>query len=318
MSSSTRVLSYLMIGAGLSFALACGKGTSLTDPTATAGSSAPTTAAAAPASGATIAGTVQGVGAAARGGVGALSSGLRVTVVGTGQSTTTDGSGHFTLTGVPAGDVQLRFQGPGVDAMLDLGGLQSGQTITITIQVSGSEASIVSPADTSQVEVTGKVESVGAGQLVVAGQTIMVDASTSIYGNEGATLKLSDLKVGDSVEVKATRQTDGSLLAVKIELAGDNGGSGQQVELKGSVQSVGTNQLMVDGQTVMVNASTFIQGDEGKKLTLADLKVGDSVEVQAVKQTDGTLLAVKIELDHGSGSGGSGGSGGEGGEGGEG
>ena len=127
-----------LLAAGLSVAtVACGGGSSsVTGPDAPA-------AAVPPAAGATIAGTVQS-GAASSPEIGASSvSGLRVSVTGTALQTTTDGSGRFTLSGVPSGRVELRFEGGGIDARLELEGLQSGQTLNVTVRVSGSSASRV-------------------------------------------------------------------------------------------------------------------------------------------------------------------------------
>ena len=58
---------------------------------------------------------------------GLASSAVRVSVVGTDRSTTTDTQGRFALTGLSAGQVTLRFQATGVDARLSLGGLVEGQ-----------------------------------------------------------------------------------------------------------------------------------------------------------------------------------------------
>src|SRR5512137_1108506 len=152
-----------LIAAGLTVAtVACGGGSSSV--------SGPDTPAAAipPAAGATIAGTVQS-GGAASGDVGASSvSGLRVSVSGTALQTTTDGSGRFTLSGVPSGHVELHFEGSGVDARLGIDGLQSGQTLNVTVRVSGSSASKVD--DDGEVEVKGKVDSVASSSITVAGK----------------------------------------------------------------------------------------------------------------------------------------------------
>src|SRR5262249_49929229 len=43
---------------------------------------------------------------------------VTVKIVGTNISTTTDGQGNFTLTGVPPGDVKLEFTGPGGSATI--------------------------------------------------------------------------------------------------------------------------------------------------------------------------------------------------------
>ena len=78
------------------------------------------------------------------------SAGLRVSVLGTSVSTTTDASGQFTLSGVPAGQtVTLRFEGPGIDARVEIGGLTPGQMLRVSIQVSGSNAHVVGVDDPS-------------------------------------------------------------------------------------------------------------------------------------------------------------------------
>lgn len=75
-------------------------------------------------------------------------AGLTVSVAGTGISTVTDSQGRFVLSGLPGGSVTLQFQGSGVNATLTLSGLESGQTLTITVRVSGSDAE-VEPGDVS-------------------------------------------------------------------------------------------------------------------------------------------------------------------------
>ena len=56
---------------------------------------------------------------------------LTVTIVGTKISTDIDVNGQFTLTGVPPGNVQLRFTGSGVDATIVLSGIAAGDRVTI-------------------------------------------------------------------------------------------------------------------------------------------------------------------------------------------
>ncbi len=69
--------------------------------------------------------------------------GIKVSIVGTNLSTTTDASGVFILSGVPSGKVVVRFEGPGIDARLEISGLVDGQTVTITVQVQGTQAALV-------------------------------------------------------------------------------------------------------------------------------------------------------------------------------
>src|SRR5262245_32945772 len=170
--------------------------------------------------GATIQGTVNGAAGAAADGAQAFSgsgANVRVTIVGTSLSVTTDASGQFTIQGVPAGSVELRFQGAGMDATLRIDGLTDGQVITITVDVRGSVARLVSsPTRQQRVEVTGTIESMSPPSLRVSGQSFLTDANTRFKGS-GRVRSLADLRVGDRVEVDAMRRADGSLLALEVE-----------------------------------------------------------------------------------------------------
>jgi hypothetical protein len=283
-----------LLAAGLSVAtVACGGGSSsVTGPDTPA-------AAVPPAAGATIAGTVQS-GAASSPEIGASSvSGLRVSVSGTALQTTTDGSGRFTLSGVPSGRVELRFEGPGVDARLELDGVQSGQTVTVTVRVTGSSASKIE--DGSEVVLRAKVDSVGSSSLVVGGRTVRVDASTRLLDRSNTPIALSSFKAGDFVEAEGYPQTDGSLLAKKVKLedeedAGGGGGAGQDVQFTGSVSSV--SPVIVAGRTVKTDGSTRYLGRRNEALTFTDVvKLGNRVEVEGHTQSDGSVLAKKIKLE---------------------
>src|SRR5437867_3374918 len=88
-----------------------------TTPTAPTTASAPAPTTSVPLAGATISGTVVGVTSAA-----SLrsQSALTVTVTSSGSSSIVDANGHFMLTNVPTGHVDLHFMGNGVDAHLGL------------------------------------------------------------------------------------------------------------------------------------------------------------------------------------------------------
>jgi hypothetical protein len=173
-----------------------------------------------PIAGATIQGTVNPAAGAGSEGVRALSgagANIRVTVVGTSLSVTTDSSGRFTIQGVPAGSVELRFQGNGMDATLRIDGLTDGQVVTITVEVRGSQASFVrAPTRQQRIEITGEIQSMSPPQFRVSGLTVVTDGNTRFKGS-GRVRSLGDLKVGDRVEVEALQQDNGSLLALEVE-----------------------------------------------------------------------------------------------------
>jgi hypothetical protein len=202
---------------------------------------------------ATIRGTVEtGVSASGVGhsGSGASAAGIRVSVVGTTLSSMTDGSGQFTIEGVPAsGSIALRFEGPNLDARLDLSGLTPGQVLTIAVKVSGdhvvlagsddpspSPSSSPGPGHEGEVEFQGAVQSVNPPDLVVDGRLVHTDDATDIKSH-GDVIALSAVPVGSTVEIEGTSQSDGSVLARKIRLedgndendddqGDDNGGQG--------------------------------------------------------------------------------------------
>lgn len=285
-----------LLAAGLSVAtVACGGGSSsMTGPDAPA-------AAIPPPAGATIAGTVQS-GVASSPEIGASSvSDLRVSVTGTALQTTTDVSGRFTLSGVPSGRVELRFEGSGIDARLELEGLHSGQTLNVTVRVSGSSASRVDD-NGSEVEIRAKVDSVGSSSLVVGGRTVRVDASTRLLGRNNEAIALSAFRSGDFVEVEGIPQSDGSLLATKVKLEdaddddGAGNGVGEDVEFTGTVSSL--SPLTVAGRTVKTDGSTRYLGRKNEALSASDvLKVGNRVEVEGHTQADNSVLAKKIKLE---------------------
>jgi hypothetical protein len=284
-----------LLAAGLSTTIiACGG-----DSSPVSAPDAPTVAPMPSAAGATIAGTVVG-GTAASGDVGASSvAGLKVSVKGTTLQATTDPAGRFTLSGVPSGQAELRFQGPGVDARLPVEGLQNGQTMALTVRVSGNSASCVDDSDENEVELKGTIESVGPGSLVVAGRTVRVDGSTRILGKDKLPVPLSSLGVGDVVEVEGTAQADGSVLARTIKVEDDDDeedGNGSSVEFGGTVSSL--SPLTIAGRTVKTDSGTRYYGLRHQPATAADvLKVGNKVEVDGVEQADKSVLAKKIKLE---------------------
>jgi len=285
----------LLIAAGLLMVTAaCGGSSSVTGPDGQAPGAAPAT-------GATIVGTVQ-AGTATRGEVGASSvSGFRVSVTGTSLETTTDDAGRFTLGGLPSGSVELHFEGSGVDARLEIEGLQDGLTLNITVRVSGSSASRVDDDDDgAEVEFRGTIDSVGTSSLVVEGRTVMVDDDTRILDRDNLPVPLGSLGAGDFVEVEAIAQPDGSLLGKKIELEdGEDEGDddeGDDVEFVGTVSS--TSPLVIGGRDVTTDSSTRYLGHGNETLSAGQvLMVGNRVEVEGHVQTGGSVLAKKIKLE---------------------
>lgn len=301
MTKKAKASAFLATVAFLALEVACGGSSSLTGPSA--GPSAPNPVAA---GGATIQGTVQSA-AIARGEVSIASvSGLRVSVVGTALAAMTDSGGHFTLSGVPAGRVQLRFEGPGTDARVEIE-LQDGQVLSVTVSVSGSSASVVTPED--GVQFTATIESLGASSFVAGGRTVRVDAATRLIGSDNQAMPFSALKPNQVVEVEGQARPDGSVLATKVKLednAGENnpgddkGGNGnddgEDVSLSGTIQQL-SPALVIGGKSVITNADTrYLDHRSQPVASSVVLKIGNKVEVEG-HPSGSSVLAKKIKLE---------------------
>ena len=239
-------------------------------------------------------------------------AGVQVSVAPASLSSTSDGTGHFILEGVPAGSGRLRFLGRGLDAQLDVGELIDGMKMMIDADVSGSHVE-----GRVEVEFTGAIGSTtpatdkgpcvapAVGCLKISGLTVLVTATTEIEdkrddGHEGKheekKLTFAQLKVGDFVRVEGTLQKDGSVLAREIEVL-SLGIAPPEAELEGIIDRINAAQksLTVSGHTVVTNSDTRIRrGDE--TIAFADLKVGDRVHVRGTLQKDGSILASKIKV----------------------
>jgi hypothetical protein len=254
--------------------------------------------------GATIEGVLRGAG-------GAAPAGVQVSVAPTSLSTTSDGTGHFLLEGVPAGSGRLRFQGPGLDARLDVGMLVDGMKMVIDANASGSQVE-----GRVEVEFSGAIESKTAatdkgtcvapaiGCLKISGLTVIVAATTEIEdereldqaGKQEKKLTFADLKAGEFARVEGTLQKDGSVLASEIEVLA-LGIAPPKAELEGTIDNINAAQksLTVSGHTVLTNTDTRIRRG-AEAIAFASLKVGERVHVRGTLQKGGSILASKIKV----------------------
>jgi hypothetical protein len=302
----------VVVVSALALAIAC-SGRQAATPTTP---SSPAAASPAPAAGsATISGTVVGMSSASssawsvRGG-----AGMTVSVVGTSSSAMIDGNGRFTLINVPAGRIDLHFMGNGADAHLMLDGVASNQTLTISVRVSGSSASLDDDHDdrdgpNNEVELEGLVTSTSANTITVGGRQVNVTGSTQIV-HGGTTVAFQSIHTGDRVHVKGTPAAasapNGPINATKIEVQNPNGDGNDdndernEVELNGSIAigslagSCAANSLSFKIGSTLVRSNAATQF---KDTACTALKAGDSVEVKGVRQTDASVLASRIERE---------------------
>ncbi|MDO9452421.1 MAG: DUF5666 domain-containing protein [Stagnimonas sp.] len=177
--------------------------------------------------------------------------------------------------------------------------VQPGDVIAATVVSSTTKSSgtlTVSAVDV-KFEVKGALGrvDVAAGTLELFSQVVTTDALTRIFednvDDSYTSLTLADLKTGDFVEVSGQRQTDGRILATRIERkltkSGDSGYS--ESELRGTLASLD------------VTAKTFLVGTQKVDYTGATLKgtLANGVRVEVEGPLNGTTIAArKVEVEN--------------------
>ena len=302
---------------------ACGgdnKAASPTQPSSTALSNSPASN-----TGAVIAGTVVGFSGTPSAAFSTRATGLTVTVTGSNLSSAVDDSGRFELRGVPGGHVELHFSGRSIDARLSLDNVAEHDAIEIVVRVNGTTAEIEDNhrqgAD-NRVEIEGTVAEVNAtaGTLRI-GTTVVTVPATATIRHGSTTMKLSDIHVGDRVEVKGMT-TGTTIVASEVEVenehAGDDDHGGNQgpnpgpgtgnhdgdddddngvgrVEVTGSVAArAGTCPSLTF--TVGTTSVSTSSSTEFKDVSCAALKNGDRVEVKGSRQSPTAVVnATRVE-----------------------
>jgi hypothetical protein len=288
---------------------ACGGHSSITAPTSSASVSNPGPSA----SGASISGTL--VGALGTNSFRTMAVGtITVTVNNSSITSTVDASGHFTLSGVPSGQIELHFTGPGLDARIVLQDVTETQKITITVRVTGASAELDDDEreNANEVEVEGTVQSVSATSITVGTKTFTVTSTTQVV-QDGRAITMADIHPTDRVHVHGTMAAAG-LSATKIQLKTPRvpGNDANEVEVKGAIVGAlggtcpASRTFTVGTRNITTTATT-----QFREVACADLKTGSIVEVKGtlvngivqaavVKGEDEDEVELKGKIDAGS------------------
>lgn len=233
---------------------------------------------------ATIVGLVNGV-----------RTGMMVAAEDSGLSSAVDTGGHFQLGGVPAGNVLLHFTASGVDARTTIPQVANQQRVNVTIAVSATTATVLSDsrdADDSMAEVEGTIAGKGGTcpsiSFTLGSTMVRTNAQTRFSG--GA---CSDAANGLKAEVSGTRQTDGSVTAASVQLERPEV---EPVEIKGPVSGLSgaCPSLMFTVASTVVRTSAQTRFSDG---TCANVANGKMVEVEGMRQADGSLTAQTVSLE---------------------
>jgi uncharacterized protein DUF5666 len=160
-----------------------------------------------------------------------------------------------------------------------------------------------------------KTETPESGKPATTGTetlTVLVDSKTKVNGEHATTLADLCGNTGHRVQVQAEKGTDGTLTAWKVTLQGADGSgnnaggtgdqgsqAGQDASVSGTVASVNSGKqtfilTTADGKTVTITVSaktTFAGAAHG----LSGLHAGQHVTVQGTRQSDGSIVATRVE-----------------------
>lgn len=211
--------------------------------------------------------------------------------------TVTTRDGDITVTLTPSTRVLI----DGHPASASLIAVGSRAEIDATRDAGGSYTALLVKVESEVVEIEGTISAVSPDSLTIRRRdgseiTVSMTADTVVRQDDHL-ISAASLKPGMRVEVKALKNADQSLTALVIRAEAADAFA----EITGDVTSVGTDSIHVrtrsgDEVTVMITPDTMIRiGDH--LVSLANVHVGDRVEIQARLGAGGTLIAVRIEID---------------------
>lgn len=125
----------------------------------------------------------------------------------------------------------------------------------------------------------------GFGSVIVNG--VHYDVGSAAIDVDGKSLVESDLKVGQIVRITGTLNADGKTgKATKLE---------GETQLVGPIASIDLDAgvLVALSQTILLTADTFYDDD----MTASQLKVGDIIEVSSYLNSEGVMVATRIDWE---------------------
>ena len=134
--------------------------------------------------------------------------------------------------------------------------------------------------------------------LMLLGITVRVDELTRIEDKSDADVlgfSLADIMADDYIEVRGGADPSGGadIVASLLEREDVPDVPGEDTELRGFVDSIVSATFVVAGVTIDTNGQTVFSGGIG---SVADIQVGDLVDVNGTEGPSNSILAEEVEL----------------------
>jgi hypothetical protein len=185
--------------------------------------------------------------------------------------------------GLPVG-LQALVAGMIVEIRADL---KEGRWVASRIQIEDRIDTVV--------EIRGKIDSLATNTIFMLSRKIATTNATIFLDRQNLPVTFAALVTGDFVEVKAQLLSDSSLVALRVKQE-DN--DDDEVELTGTIHALSQTSITVSGQVFSIDAATVFLDHTQQPVTIQQLHLGMVVEVKARKQSDGTFLAVRVQVEN--------------------
>lgn len=163
---------------------------------------------------------------------------------------------------------------------------QSGRWIATRIHIEDNVDRVV--------EIRGRIESLLPSGFLVLGREVRVTNTTVFLDEQSRPITFADLRVDDFVEVRALSVSDSILVALRVKRENN---PNNEVEVRGSINALSFSAIVVGNIVVRVDAATVYLDHNEQPIAITDLRLGMVVEVRALRQNDGSLLAVRVKVE---------------------
>ncbi len=144
------------------------------------------------------------------------------------------------------------------------------------------------------VEIRGRIERLLPTGFLMLGHEVRVTNTTIFLNEQNQPITFADLRTNDFVEVRAQLLTDSVLVALRVKRE-DN--AGVEIEFTGSINVLSFTSITVGNILVRVDGATVYLDHNNQPIKITDLHLGMVVEVKALRQGDGTLLATRVKAE---------------------
>ncbi|MGB5289752.1 MAG: DUF5666 domain-containing protein, partial [Ignavibacteriaceae bacterium] len=139
----------------------------------------------------------------------------------------------------------------------------------------------------------GLVTEIGEGFIAVMQRKIRVGNNTEVENENGERIRFSEIEEGHRVRVRGTIDSDGTPVALRIQLKLHEGEN--EVEFSGMIQEVLDSGIVMFGRTIDVNDQTEILGQNEQTIPFSELKEGMMARVKVRIEME-RIIALRIRV----------------------